>query len=212
MTLHANSTIKIELLINNTKKKEIEIKLMKPIIGIDIGTSTSCTAIMYQNKVDLIPDNATGERIIPSIECLTHMPFRSFRLFCFTCRPLFVQGQLQLCTPAQSHRLRRRAGCSARTPQGCRTGRDALAEATVLPVGSRRGCLSGSRPGEDRPRHFAHRGNETAVRTPQPPATATLRMRKIPLCVSQVIVLLSLRNMLALEESDSNQSIVVLLQ
>ena len=65
MILYSTSTIKVQLLIDNKVYKEIEIELMKPIIGIDIGTSTSCIALMQYNKVDLIPDNATGERIIP---------------------------------------------------------------------------------------------------------------------------------------------------
>ena len=71
MILYSTSTIKVQLLIDKKVNKEIEIELMKPIIGIDIGTSTSCVALMHYNKVDLIPDNATGERIIQSIECLT---------------------------------------------------------------------------------------------------------------------------------------------
>ena len=71
MILYSTSTIKIQLIIDKKVNKEIEIELMKPIIGIDIGTSTSCVALMHYNKVDLIPDNATGERIIQSIECLT---------------------------------------------------------------------------------------------------------------------------------------------
>ena len=71
MTLYPNLKIRVQLLIDNTKKKEIEIELTKSIIGIDIGTSTSCIAIMNHNKVDLIPDIATGERIIQSVECLT---------------------------------------------------------------------------------------------------------------------------------------------
>jgi heat shock protein 5 len=71
MILYSTSTIKLQLFIDDKLNKEIEIELMKPIIGIDIGTSTSCIALMHYNKVDLIPDNATGERIIQSIECLT---------------------------------------------------------------------------------------------------------------------------------------------
>ena len=75
MILDSDLNIRVKLVVDNKKKKEIDIDLTKPIIGIDIGTSTSCVAIMNRNKVDIIPDNATGERIIQSIECITEDKF-----------------------------------------------------------------------------------------------------------------------------------------
>lgn len=85
------------------------------------------------------------------------MLFGSFVLFYFTYQSLYAQGQLQLCTPAQSHRSHHRARYSVRTPRGCRTGRDALGGAIAPPVGFQRGCRSGSRPGGDRSCRFARR-------------------------------------------------------
>ena len=55
----------------NSNKKEDE-----PIIGIDLGTTYSCVAIMRNGEVDIIPDEGTGAKLIPSIvsfrnnECL----------------------------------------------------------------------------------------------------------------------------------------------
>ena len=48
----------------------------EPIVGIDLGTTYSYAAIMRNNKVDIIPDEGTGKKLIPSIvsfrndECL----------------------------------------------------------------------------------------------------------------------------------------------
>ena len=47
---------------NNENKNE-------PIIGIDLGTTFSCVAIMRNENVEIVPDNKTGEKLIPSIVC-----------------------------------------------------------------------------------------------------------------------------------------------
>ena len=41
----------------------------EPIIGIDLGTTYSCVAIMRNVNIEIIPDNKTGKKIIPSIVC-----------------------------------------------------------------------------------------------------------------------------------------------
>ena len=41
----------------------------KPIIGIDLGTIFFCVAIMRNEKVEIIEEKATGEKIIPSMVC-----------------------------------------------------------------------------------------------------------------------------------------------
>ena len=39
------------------------------IIGIDLGTTNSCSAMFINNKLEVIPDQVTGKRIIPSVVC-----------------------------------------------------------------------------------------------------------------------------------------------
>ena len=39
------------------------------IIGIDLGTTNSCSAMFINNKLEIIPDPATGKKIIPSVVC-----------------------------------------------------------------------------------------------------------------------------------------------
>ena len=41
----------------------------EPVIGIDLGTIYSCVGILRQNQVYIIPDNADGRTIIPSMVC-----------------------------------------------------------------------------------------------------------------------------------------------
>ena len=43
--------------------------LSKPIIRIDLGTIFFCVAITRNEKVEIIEEKATGEKIIPSIVC-----------------------------------------------------------------------------------------------------------------------------------------------
>ena len=38
-------------------------------IGIDLGTTYSCAAILRNNKVEIIPEYKTGNKILPSIVC-----------------------------------------------------------------------------------------------------------------------------------------------
>ena len=39
------------------------------IIGIDFGTTNSCSAMFINNKLEIIPDQLTGQKIIPSVVC-----------------------------------------------------------------------------------------------------------------------------------------------
>ena len=39
------------------------------IIGIDFGTTNSCSAMFINNKLEVIPDQSTGKGIIPSVVC-----------------------------------------------------------------------------------------------------------------------------------------------
>ena len=41
----------------------------EPIIGIDLGTTFSCVAIMRNEKKEIIPDNKSGDKIIASVVC-----------------------------------------------------------------------------------------------------------------------------------------------
>ena len=43
--------------------------LSKPIIRIDLGTIFFCVAITRNEKVEIIEEKATGEKIIPSMVC-----------------------------------------------------------------------------------------------------------------------------------------------
>ncbi len=45
------------------------MEVNEPIIGIDLGTKVSCAAIMRNGKIEIVPDNKTGEKLIPSIVC-----------------------------------------------------------------------------------------------------------------------------------------------
>ena len=44
---------------------------MGKIIGIDLGTTTSCVAVWIGDRVEVIPDHQTGSRIIPSYVSFT---------------------------------------------------------------------------------------------------------------------------------------------
>ncbi len=41
----------------------------EPIIRTDLGTIFSCVAIMRNEKVEIIEEKSTGEKIIPSMVC-----------------------------------------------------------------------------------------------------------------------------------------------
>ena len=41
----------------------------EPIIGIDLGTTYSCAAIMRNGNVEIIPDNKLSKKTIPSMVC-----------------------------------------------------------------------------------------------------------------------------------------------
>ena len=41
----------------------------EPIIGMDLGTTYSCAALMRNGNVEIIPDIKSGDKIIPSIVC-----------------------------------------------------------------------------------------------------------------------------------------------
>ena len=42
---------------------------LKPIIGIDLGTTNSCAAIIRNNNANIIQDEKIGNKILPSIVC-----------------------------------------------------------------------------------------------------------------------------------------------
>ena len=46
---------------------------MKYVLGIDLGTTNSCIAIWRNYKYEIIPDENTGEKIIPSIVSYTEI-------------------------------------------------------------------------------------------------------------------------------------------
>ena len=48
--------------LEKNEKKEITI-------GIDLGTTNSCAAIIRNNKVEIIPEDKIGNKILPSIVC-----------------------------------------------------------------------------------------------------------------------------------------------
>ncbi len=54
----------------NKEDKKIEFEDKdESIIGIDLGTTHSCVAIMKNGKVEIIEDKASGEKRIPSMVC-----------------------------------------------------------------------------------------------------------------------------------------------
>ena len=65
--------IKNKKIINSQKILILKINNMdnnlKPIIGIDLGTTYSCTAIIRNNEVNIIQDEKIENKILPSIVC-----------------------------------------------------------------------------------------------------------------------------------------------
>ena len=67
---------------NNNQNKSEEIRIVledEPlkdvVIGIDLGTTNTCAAILYKNKIEIIKNDG-GEKIIPSVVCYTeNKPF-----------------------------------------------------------------------------------------------------------------------------------------
>ena len=54
----------------NFKSEEIKLPIKdEQIIGIDLGTTYSCAAIIRNKQVIIVPDSKIGQRIIPSIIC-----------------------------------------------------------------------------------------------------------------------------------------------
>ena len=47
----------------------MESNKQESVIGIDLGTTNSCVSILRNEQAEIIPDNETGESIIPSMIC-----------------------------------------------------------------------------------------------------------------------------------------------
>ena len=54
---------------SNSNSTPIPNKEEEPVMGIDLGTTFSCVSIIRNNKVDIVADAKTGNRVIASVVC-----------------------------------------------------------------------------------------------------------------------------------------------